>query len=118
VNGTPLAGVCAIATTSSSAVELDLRRHLARAIGDEDAPNPLTRQLSSVGLRRKAAVEAKEREKEIEKEGLSWVSSVSSKVAVRPSPLRRETDEGVGTRESITSVGITGSEGYMDSSIR
>jgi hypothetical protein len=70
-----------------------------------------------VGLRRRAAVEAKEREKEIEKAGLSWVSSVSSKAAVRPRPSRREMDEGVGARESITSMGMTGSDGYIGSSI-
>jgi hypothetical protein len=70
-----------------------------------------------VGLRRKAAREATEREKETEKAGLSWVSLVASMAAVRLDPLRREMDEGVGARESITSVGITGSEAYMDSSI-
>jgi hypothetical protein len=69
---------------------------------DEDAPNLLTRQPSSVCLRRKAAMEAREREKETEKEGLSRASSVAWKV---------------GARESIMSVGSTGSEGHMDSSI-
>jgi hypothetical protein len=57
-----------------------------------------------------------EREKETEKEGLSRVSSVSPKAAMRPSPLSREMDEGVGAREYIMSVGSTGSERYMYSS--
>jgi hypothetical protein len=47
-------------------------------------------------------MEAREREKETEKEGLSRASSVAWKV---------------GIRESIMSVGSTGSEGYMDSRI-
>jgi hypothetical protein len=84
---------------------------------DDDAPNPLTRQLSSVGLRRKAAMEAREREKETEKEGLSRARSVSSMAAVRPGPLRREMEEGVGGRESIMNVGSTGNEGYTDISV-
>jgi hypothetical protein len=54
-------------------------------------------------------MEAKERAKESGKEGLSRVSSVASIAAVRPSPLRREMDEGVGAREYIMSVGSTGS---------
>jgi hypothetical protein len=60
------------------------------------------------GQRRKAAVEAREREKETEKEGLSRASSVASMAAARPSPLRREIDEGVGARESMMRVGALG----------
>jgi hypothetical protein len=82
---------------------------------DEDAPSPLTRQLSAVDLRKKAGREAREREKEAEKEGLSQASSVASMVAVRPSPLGREMDEGAGARESVMSVGNIGSAGSMGS---
>jgi hypothetical protein len=46
-----------------------------------------------VGLRRKTAMEAREREKETEKEGLGRVNSVVSKAAVRLSPLMREVDK-------------------------
>jgi hypothetical protein len=48
---------------------------------DEDAPSALVRQLTSVGLRKKVAKEAREREKEAEKEGLTGASSVASVVA-------------------------------------
>jgi hypothetical protein len=67
---------------------------------NEDAPSPFARHLNSVGLRKKASKVAREREKEAERKGLSRASSVASMVAVRPSPLRREVDEGQGAKES------------------
>jgi hypothetical protein len=75
----------------------------------------LTKELSPIGLRKKAAREAREREKQAEKEGLRCASPVASMVTVRLSTLRREVDKRADAKESIMNVGSIGNVGSMGS---